>query len=79
MSKKQSNNKPDVGVIPADTLLEVYKTMVQSRFLDERVWQLNRQGRAALVASSQGHEAVQSHQFLRYKKVMTFFTRITVI
>ncbi len=59
MSKKQSNNKPDVGVIPADTLLEVYKTMVQSRFLDERVWQLNRQGRAALVASSQGHEAVQ--------------------
>ena len=33
--------------------------MVLTRTLDERVWQLNRQGRAALVASCQGHEAAQ--------------------
>ena len=44
---------------PSDLLLEIYSTMVRSRLLDERVWQLNRQGRAALVASSQGHEALQ--------------------
>jgi 2-oxoisovalerate dehydrogenase E1 component alpha subunit len=43
----------------SDLLLEIYSTMARSRLLDERVWQLNRQGRAALVASSQGHEALQ--------------------
>ncbi|PZC46781.1 MAG: 2-oxoisovalerate dehydrogenase E1 component alpha subunit [Chloroflexi bacterium] len=43
----------------SDRLLEIYSTMARSRLLDERVWQLNRQGRAALVASSQGHEALQ--------------------
>ena len=37
----------------------MYVQMVRCRTLDERVWQLNRQGKAALVASSQGHEATQ--------------------
>jgi len=40
-------------------LLEMYETMVLSRILDERIWMLNRQGKAAIVASSQGHEAAQ--------------------
>ena len=40
-------------------LVEIYRKMVLTRTLDERVWQLNRQGRAALVASCQGHEAAQ--------------------
>ncbi|MQG15383.1 MAG: thiamine pyrophosphate-dependent dehydrogenase E1 component subunit alpha [SAR202 cluster bacterium] len=43
----------------SNLLLNMYTTMVKSRLLDQRVWQLNRQGRAALVASSQGHEALQ--------------------
>ena len=33
--------------------------MVLCRTLDERVWMLNRQGKAAIVASAQGHEAAQ--------------------
>lgn len=40
-------------------LLEMYRTMVLSRTLDERVWLLNRQGKAAIAASAQGHEASQ--------------------
>ena len=41
------------------TLLEMYRQMVLCRTLDERVWLLNRQGKAAIVASPQGHEAAQ--------------------
>ncbi len=40
-------------------LLEMYRTMWLSRKLDERVWTLNRQGKAAIAASAQGHEAAQ--------------------
>src|SRR3990172_12228144 len=40
-------------------LLEMYRIMVLSRLLDERIWLLNRQGKAAIVASAQGHEAAQ--------------------
>lgn len=46
------------GIAP-EALLGAYRKMVLTRTLDERVWQLNRQGRAALVASSQGHEGAQ--------------------
>ena len=59
----------DIGIIPADTmigarlpdadLLEMYRQMTLVRILDERIWMLNRQGKAAIVASSQGHEAGQ--------------------
>ena len=40
-------------------LLDLYRKMVLCRTLDERVWILNRQGKAAIVASAQGHEAAQ--------------------
>ena len=40
-------------------LLGLYRQMVLCRTLDERVWILNRQGKAAIVASAQGHEAAQ--------------------
>ena len=40
-------------------LLEMYRQMALCRTLDERIWLLNRQGKAAIVASSQGHEASQ--------------------
>ena len=40
-------------------MLEIYREMVLCRTLDERVWMLNRQGKAAIVASAQGHEACQ--------------------
>jgi 2-oxoisovalerate dehydrogenase E1 component alpha subunit len=49
---------PGHRLTPAD-LLEMYRMMALSRTLDDRAWLLNRQGKAAIVPSSQGHEAVQ--------------------
>ena len=42
-----------------EDLLDMYATMLLVRTLDERVWAMNRQGKAAIVASCQGHEAAQ--------------------
>ena len=42
-----------------ETLLDMYYYMVLARKLDERMWQLNRQGKAAFVISCQGQEAAQ--------------------
>ena len=39
--------------------LHVYKLMISCRAIDKRVWMLNRQGKAAIVASAQGHESAQ--------------------
>jgi 2-oxoisovalerate dehydrogenase E1 component alpha subunit len=47
------------GGLSAADLLEMYGTMILSRVLDERIWMLNRQGKAAIAASAQGHEAAQ--------------------
>tara|TARA_Y100000590_G_scaffold117723_1_gene134682 strand:+ start:87335 stop:88303 length:969 start_codon:yes stop_codon:yes gene_type:complete len=40
-------------------LIKILKTALISRSLDERIWMLNRQGRAAIAASGQGHEISQ--------------------
>lgn len=40
-------------------LIEMFRLMVMARSLDERMWQLNRQGKAPFVISCQGHEAAQ--------------------
>jgi 2-oxoisovalerate dehydrogenase E1 component alpha subunit len=42
-----------------DDLIEMYRTMVLSRRLDERMWVLQRQGKVAFHISCQGHEATQ--------------------
>lgn len=51
--------RPHAGKLTGADLVEMYRVMVLSRVLDERVWLLNRQGKAAIVASAQGHEAAQ--------------------
>jgi 2-oxoisovalerate dehydrogenase E1 component alpha subunit len=59
-STKQGNAAdPSENRLDEATLLEMYRQMVLCRTLDQRIWQLNRQGKAAIVASSQGHEAGQ--------------------
>ena len=45
-------------------VLDIYSKMVLYRTLDERVWALNRQGKIAIVASWQGHEAAQMGSML---------------
>jgi len=42
-----------------DALLDMYRTMLMARRIDDRMWALNRQGRAPFVVSSSGHEAAQ--------------------
>ena len=51
--------EPLIGRPSDDALVEMYRQMVLVRMLDERIWMLNRQGKAAIMASSQGHEAGQ--------------------
>jgi len=51
-------NHLDMGLSDA-TLIEMYRRMVLARRLDDRMWALNRQGRAPFVLSSSGHEAAQ--------------------
>jgi 2-oxoisovalerate dehydrogenase E1 component alpha subunit len=45
--------------VDADTLRTMYRHMLRSRLLDERLWALNRQGRAPFWISAMGHEAAQ--------------------
>ncbi|MFQ5966201.1 MAG: thiamine pyrophosphate-dependent enzyme [Acidimicrobiia bacterium] len=40
-------------------LVDIYRTMLLARRADDRMWALNRQGRAPFVVSSSGHEAAQ--------------------
>ncbi|AZB43486.1 thiamine pyrophosphate-dependent dehydrogenase E1 component subunit alpha [Bacillus sp. FJAT-42376] len=42
-----------------DQVLEMYKTMVMARKIDERMWLLNRSGKIPFVISCQGQEAAQ--------------------
>ncbi len=42
-----------------DQVLDMYRTMLRARRLDERMWALNRQGRVPFVVSVAGHEATQ--------------------
>ena len=45
--------------IDQPTMLEMYRFMLLARVLDERMWLLNRSGKAPFVISCQGHEAAQ--------------------
>ncbi|MEA2598661.1 MAG: 2-oxoisovalerate dehydrogenase component alpha subunit [Thermomicrobiales bacterium] len=48
----------DAG-LSQETLREMYTFVALARALDERIWQLNRAGKAPFVVSGQGHEAAQ--------------------
>jgi 2-oxoisovalerate dehydrogenase E1 component len=45
--------------ISDDALLHMYRTMVLARRIDDRMFALNRQGRAPFVVPASGHEAAQ--------------------
>ncbi len=53
-----SNRHEEVG-LTVDRLLEMYKTMLLARRIDERMWLLNRSGKIPFVISCQGQEAAQ--------------------
>jgi 2-oxoisovalerate dehydrogenase E1 component alpha subunit len=54
----KSDAAKEAGLDP-DQLRTMFRHMVRARVLDERMWVLNRQGRAPFVISCQGHEAAQ--------------------
>ncbi len=51
-------NHRDLG-LSDELVLAIYRTMLESRRVDDRMWALNRQGRAPFVVSASGHEAAQ--------------------
>ena len=42
-----------------DDVVNLYRTMLLTRRIDDRMWALNRQGRVPFVVSASGHEATQ--------------------
>ena len=51
-------NHKDLGLTD-DDLVDLYRKMLISRRLDDKMWALNRQGRVPFVVSVSGHEATQ--------------------
>jgi 2-oxoisovalerate dehydrogenase E1 component len=51
-------NHKDLG-LTNDDLVDLYRKMLISRRLDDKMWALNRQGRVPFVVSVSGHEATQ--------------------
>ena len=45
--------------LSGDDLIGMYRTILLARVLDQKVWSLNRMGKAAFVVSGQGHEGAQ--------------------
>jgi 2-oxoisovalerate dehydrogenase E1 component len=45
--------------LSSDDLLGMYRTILTARVLDQKIWALNRMGKAAFVVSGQGHEGAQ--------------------
>ncbi|HKS00007.1 MAG TPA: thiamine pyrophosphate-dependent dehydrogenase E1 component subunit alpha [Candidatus Dormibacteraeota bacterium] len=58
MAVTKSDPKTE-ATLDAETLRAMYRHMLRARLLDERMWVLNRQGRAPFWISGIGHEAVQ--------------------
>jgi 2-oxoisovalerate dehydrogenase E1 component len=48
----------DLG-LSEDDLVGMYRTILLARTLDQKIWGLNRMGKAAFVVSGQGHEGAQ--------------------
>lgn len=45
--------------LSGDELIEIYRLLLVARKLDQRIWALNRQGKAPFAVSCQGHEGAQ--------------------
>lgn len=54
-------------------VVQMHRYMATSRLLDERMWALNRQGRAPFVVSAAGHEACQVATALTLRRGTDFF------
>jgi|FLYL01.1.fsa_nt_gi 2-oxoisovalerate dehydrogenase E1 component len=55
---KRDLHHRDLGLSDSQ-MVEMFRVMLMARKMDDRMWALNRQGRAPFVVGSSGHEAVQ--------------------
>jgi len=53
------NHHRDLGLSDKD-LREMYEVMLTSRLVDQKIWNLNRMGKAPFSISSSGHEAIHA-------------------
>ena len=53
-----ANRHTEVGLADAD-VIGIYRTILLARRLDQKIWSLNRMGKAPFVVSCQGHEGAQ--------------------
>jgi 2-oxoisovalerate dehydrogenase E1 component alpha subunit len=56
---ERARARHEVANLNETQLLDLHRYMVTARMLDERMWALNRQGKAPFVVSSAGHEGCQ--------------------
>jgi 2-oxoisovalerate dehydrogenase E1 component alpha subunit len=59
MAVEETRARHEALGLDEDDLRRIYYHMLLARRVDERMWILNRQGKAAFVISCQGHEAAQ--------------------
>ena len=59
MAVKDAQSRLEALGLEDEDLLRIYRYMLLARRVDERMWILNRQGKAAFVISCQGQEATQ--------------------
>ena len=59
MAVEETRARHEALGLDEDDLLKMYRYMLLARRTDERMWILNRQGKAAFVISCQGQEAAQ--------------------
>jgi len=57
-SKVVEWNHRDLGLSDG-RIVEMYRLMLMARRVDDRMWALQRQGRADFVLGASGHEAIQ--------------------
>jgi 2-oxoisovalerate dehydrogenase E1 component alpha subunit len=69
--------------LDADAVRAMYRTMLLARTLDERMWALNRQGKAPFVISCRGQEAAQVGSAWalrpRYDWVLPYYRDVGVV
>ncbi len=59
LGDKSMQNRHEAVGLSSETLLDMYRTMLLARRIDERMWLLNRSGKIPFVISCQGQEAAQ--------------------
>lgn len=58
MSQPHSSPPNTNGALDPEHLIELYRVMAVARAIDERLWQLNRQGLTHFAVPARGHEAI---------------------